>query len=86
MSTRKNLRVAGSQSVNAITKNQLHDFLINSRHSYEKYFHNCTLWDYNHCTVDPRIKFGLKMGDYVVKKIVIFLRFSSVIMHFFFVY
>ena len=33
-----------SFSVKAITANQLHDFLINSRHSYKKYcLQNCIL-------------------------------------------
>ena len=51
----------------AITENQLHDFLINSRHSYKKYFlHNSTLWGIT-ITVDPRIKFGLRKGDCFVK-------------------
>ena len=42
-----------------LLKIKLHDFLINSRHSHDKYcFHNCTLWGKT-ITVDPRIKFGL---------------------------
>ena len=67
----------------AITENQLHDFLINNRHSCKKYcLHNSTLWGIK-ITVDPRIKFGLRKRDCFVKKVVIFPSFSSVIMNFF---
>ena len=60
----------------AITENQLHDFLINSRHSCKKYcLHNSTLWRIT-ITVDPRIKFGLRKGDCFVKK----LSFSRVLL------
>ena len=53
----------------AITKNQLHDFLINSRYSCKKCcLHNCTLLGIT-ITVDPRIKFGLRNGDCFVKKL-----------------
>ena len=35
---------SGLQSIEAISENQLHNFLISSRHPHEKYcFHNCTL-------------------------------------------
>ena len=39
--------------------------------------------NYNHITVDLRIKFGLRKGNCFVKKVIIFLSFSSVIMSFF---
>ena len=64
----------------AITENQLHDFLINSRHSCKKYcLHNSTLWGIT-ITVHPRIKFGLRKGDCFIKMLSFF---SSVIMNFF---
>ena len=51
----------------AITENQFHDFLINSRHSCKKYcLHNSTLRGIT-VTVDPRIKYGLRKGDRLVK-------------------
>ena len=63
----------------AITENQLHDFLINSRHSCKKYcLHNSTLWGIT-ITVDPWIKFGLRKGDRFIKKLSffrVFLRWS----------
>ena len=47
----------------AITENQLHDFVINSRHSCKKYWlHSCTFWEIT-ITVDRRIKFRLRKGD-----------------------
>ena len=53
----------------AITENQLHDFLINSRCSCQKYcLHKSTLWGIT-IIVDPRIKFGLRKGDCFVKKL-----------------
>ena len=66
--------------IKASTENQLHDFLINSRHSHENYcLHNCTLWGIT-VTIDPLIKFGLRVGDCFVKKLsfsCVFLRWSS---------
>ena len=48
--------------------------LINRRHSHEKgCFHNCTLWAIT-ITVDPWIKFDLRM-EIACQKIVIFLFF-----------
>ena len=53
----------------ATTENQLHYFLIDSRHSCKKYcLHNSTLWGIT-ITIDPRIKFGLRKGDCFVKKL-----------------
>ena len=67
----------------AITENQLHDFLINSRHSCKKYcLYNSTLWGIS-ITVDPGIKVGLRKGRLFRQKVVIFLSFSSVITIFF---
>ena len=58
-----------SFSMKAITENQLHDFLINSRYSCKKYcLHNSTLLRIT-VTVDPQIKFGLRKGDCFVKKL-----------------
>ena len=58
-----------SFSMKAITENQLHGFLINSRNSCKKYcLHNSTLLGIT-ITVDPRIKFGLREGDCLVKKL-----------------
>ena len=71
-----------SFSRRAITENQLHDFLINSRHSSKKYcLHNFTLWGAT-ITIDPEIKCGLRKGDFF-KKVVIFQSSSEVITNFF---
>ena len=52
----------------AITENQWHDFLINSKHSCKKYcLHNCTLCGIT-ITIYSRIKFGFRKGDCFVKK------------------
>ena len=66
-------------SMKAITENQLHNFLINSRDSYKKCcLHSCTLWGIT-ITIDPLIKFWLRKGDCFVKKLsfsFVFLRWS----------
>ena len=68
----------------AITENQLHDFLINSRHSCEKYcLHNSTLSGIT-ITIDLRIKFGLRKGDYFIKQLSfsrVFLQWSWTFSH-----
>ena len=66
-----------------ITENQLHDFLINSRHSCKKYcLHNSTIMrNYNHRTSSDKI--WAQEGRLFRQKVVIFPSFSSVIMNFF---
>ena len=67
----------------AITENQLHDFLINSRYSCKKYcLHNSTLLGIT-ITVHPRIKFGLRKGEHLFRQKVVIFPISSVIMNFF---
>ena len=67
----------------ATTENQLHDFLINCRHSCKKYcVHNCALRGIT-ITVDPPIKFGVQEGRLFLQKGVIFPSSSSVTMNFF---
>ena len=67
----------------AITENQLHDSLINSRHSCKKYcLHNSTLWGIT-ITVDIWIKFGFRKGELLRQKVVISPSFSSVNMNLF---
>ena len=65
--------------VKAITENQLHDFLINSRHSFKKYcLHSSTL---SGVTITDKI--WAQEGRLFRQKVVIFPSFSSVIMNFF---
>ena len=73
---------SGLQSIKAITENQLHDFLINSRHSHEKYcFQDRTLSGIT-IIVDPRKNLG-SGWEIVASKNCPFHKFSSVIMNFF---
>ena len=51
----------------AITENQLHDFLINSRY-YTIFTQYSTLLGFT-ITVDPQIKFGLRKVDCFIKKL-----------------
>ena len=69
-----------SFSMKAITENQLHDFLINSKHSCEKYCLHIRR-NYNHRRSSDKI--WAQEGRLFRQK-VIFPSFSSVIMNFFF--